>query len=64
MPKIVIDGVEYNSEDLDEHGQAQLSSLRFVVNKIQSLEDEIKILDTAKKAYISALKAQLASKAG
>ena len=29
MPKINIDGVEYNSEDLSDNGKAQLASLQF-----------------------------------
>ena len=30
MPKITIDDVEYNSEDLSENGKAQLASLQFL----------------------------------
>ena len=30
MPKISIDGIEYNSEDLTDNGKAQLASLQFL----------------------------------
>ena len=30
MPKITIDDMEYNTEDLTENGRAQLASLQFL----------------------------------
>ena len=38
MPKITIDGVDYNTEDLSDNGKAQLASLQFLevqMNKIK-----------------------------
>ena len=38
MPKITVDGIEYNTEDLSDNGKAQLASLQFLevqLNKIQ-----------------------------
>ena len=29
MPKITVDDIEYNSEDLSDNGKAQLASLHF-----------------------------------
>ena len=39
MPKITVDGIEYNTEDLSENGKSQLASLQFLevqMNKIKS----------------------------
>mgnify|MGYP001185678483 FL=1 len=30
MPKLTIDDIEFNTEDLSENGKAQLSSLQFL----------------------------------
>ena len=46
MPKITIDDLEYNTEDLSEKGVAQLASLQFV--------DQ-----TAQRSYAGALKAEI-----
>ena len=59
MPKFVVDGVEYNSEDLDSVGQAQLESLRYVDKKINEIQEEILIFQAARKTYLSALKVQI-----
>ena len=31
MPKITVDGIDYNTEDLSDNGKAQLASLLFEV---------------------------------
>ena len=59
MPKITIDGIEYNSEDLSDNGKAQLASLQFLEVQMAKLKGEIAVFQTAKSAYISQLKAEL-----
>ena len=59
MPKITVDGIEYNTEDLSDNGKAQLASLQFLEVQMSKLQNEIAVFHTAKNAYISALKAEL-----
>lgn len=59
MPKITVDGVEYNTEDLSDNGKAQLASLQFLEVQMQKLQNEIAIYQTARNAYVQALKAEL-----
>ena len=59
MPKITVDGIEYNNEDLSDNGKAQLASLQFLEVQMSKLQNEIAVFQTAKNAYISALKAEL-----
>lgn len=59
MPKITIDGIEYNSEDLSENARAQLASLQFLEVQLQKLRNEIMIYQTAQRTYLAALKAEL-----
>ena len=60
MPKITVDGMEYNSEDLSDNGKAQLASLQFLEAQLVKLQNEIAVYQTAKNAYMQALKAELA----
>ena len=59
MPRITVDGIEYNTEDLSDNGKAQLASLQFLEVQMSKLQNEIAVFQTAKNAYISALKAEL-----
>ena len=59
MPKITVDGIEYNTEDLTENGKAQLASLQFLEAQMNKLKSEIAVYQTARSAYIAALKAEL-----
>lgn len=59
MPKITVDGIEYNTEDLTDNGKAQLASLQFLEVQMNKLQNEIAVFQTAKAAYIAALKAEL-----
>lgn len=62
MPKITVDGVEYNTEDLTDNGKAQLASLQFLEAQMKKIKAEIAVYQTARSAYISALKAELSDK--
>ena len=59
MPKITVDDVEYNTEDLSDNGKAQLASLQFLEAQIIKIKSEIAVYQTAKNSYIAALKAEL-----
>ena len=59
MPKITVDGVEYNTEDLSDNGKAQLASLQFLEVQMNKLKNEIAVFQTARGAYVAALKAEL-----
>ena len=59
MPKIKIDGLEYNSEDLTDNGKAQLASLQFLEAQMTKLKSEIAVYETARNSYVAALKAEL-----
>ena len=38
MPKITVEGIEYNTEDLTENGKAQLASLQFLEVQMKKLK--------------------------
>ena len=59
MPKINIDGIEYNSEDLTDNGKAQLASLQFLDVQMNKIQSEISVYQTARNSYIAALKTDL-----
>ena len=59
MPKITVDNIEYNTEDLSENGKAQLASLQFLEVQMNKLKSEIAVYQTARNSYIAALKAEL-----
>ena len=63
MPKITIDNIEYNTEDLTENGKAQLASLQFLEVQMQKLRNEIAVYQTAQRTYLAALNAEI-EKAG
>ena len=62
MPKITVDGIEYNTEDLSDNGKAQLASLQFLETQMNKLKSEISVYQTARNTYVAALKAELESK--
>ncbi len=57
--KITIDGVEYESENLSENANAQLESIKFVDIRLQELNNEWNVSDTARIGYTNALKSEL-----
>ena len=59
MPKITVDDVEYNTEDLSDNGKAQLASLQFLEIQMNKLTSELAVYRTAKVAYMTALKQEL-----
>ena len=59
MPRIKLDDIEYNTEDLSEHGKATLQSLQFLEVQLQKLKNEIAVYQTAQRTYAAALKAEI-----
>ena len=59
MKKITIDGVEYGSENLSENANAQVESIKFVDLRLQQLNNEWNVSDTARIGYTNALKLEL-----
>ena len=59
MPKITIDDIEYNTEDLSDNGKAQLASLQFLEVQMKKIQLEIAIYQTARNAYMTVLKQDL-----
>jgi hypothetical protein len=59
--KVKINGVEHALSDLTEAARAQLVNLQFVDAQLQQLRNELAIADTARIAYATALKRELAS---
>ena len=59
MPKITIDDIEYNTEDLTDNGKAQLASLQFLEVQMNKIKSEIAVYQTARNTYMTALKAEL-----
>ena len=64
MAKIKLDDVEYETEDMSDNAKAQLASLQFNEAHINRLRNELAIADTAKIAYVNALKRELESTDG
>jgi len=48
MPKIIVDGTEYDTENLSTNGKAQLVSLQFLEVQMQKLKNEIAVYQTAR----------------
>ena len=59
MPKISIDGIDYNTEDMSDNGKAQLASLQFLEVQMARIKSEIAVYQTARTSYAAALKEEL-----
>jgi uncharacterized protein involved in exopolysaccharide biosynthesis len=64
MLKFNIDGVDYPVDRLSETAQAQLRSLQFTEAQLQKLRNEVAVFETARAAYVAALKAEIARAGG
>jgi len=59
MPKIKLDDIEYNSEDLTDKGKANLASLQFLESQMSKMRNEMAVYQTAQRTYIAVLKAEI-----
>lgn len=64
IPSIRLDGRSYALADLPQTARDTLVSLKFVEGRLQQLQGEIVVSQTAHVAYARALKAALAQKTG
>ena len=64
MAKIKLDDVEYDTEDMSDNAKAQVASLQFNEAHMNRLRNELAIADTAKIAYVNALKVELEKDGG
>jgi hypothetical protein len=58
-PKVTVDGKDYALGSISDGAKAQLISLQAVDRRIENLQEELAILQTARIAYGNALKAEL-----
>lgn len=59
MVSVTIDGKDYDADALSDNAKAQLLSLQAVDRRIENLQEELAILQTARIAYGNALKTEL-----
>ena len=59
MPTLKIDNLEYDLDTLSDDAKAQLASIQFVDQELARLQMQVAAMQTAKNAYLSALKAAL-----
>ncbi|MDX1668453.1 MAG: DUF6447 family protein [Limnobacter sp.] len=62
MAKITIDGKEYEYDTLADEAKQQLNNLRVADQKIQALQQELAMIQTARAAYASTLLKHLPEK--
>ena len=60
MPKITVDGIEYNTEELSEHAQKLYNSLQYTMVQLKKIENEAEIYRIAHKVLVSELQHELA----
>jgi hypothetical protein len=59
MPRITIDGIEANTEDLSDAARALLEKARFAEMQARSLREELAVLMRARQAFVADLKEAL-----
>lgn len=59
MPTIRIDNKDYDLDSLPKEAKAQLASIQFVDQELARLQAHAAALQTARVAYVNALKANL-----
>lgn len=61
MPTIKIDNIEYDTDKLSQEARQQLEMLVATEGKLRELQRDLAITQTARNAYMQALKAHLPS---
>lgn len=59
MPTIKIDNIDYDLDSLSAEAKAQLQSIQFVDQELARLQAQVAAMQTARNAYVNALKAAL-----
>lgn len=60
MPRIKIEDLDFNSEDLSDLGKAHLANLDFVEKQLRRIQGEVLAFQTARQTYLAALRAEVA----
>ncbi|NDE55166.1 MAG: hypothetical protein EB069_11510 [Actinobacteria bacterium] len=63
MAKVTIDGVDYDTDTMSQESRQQLEMLMMTEQKIRQMQAEVAMLQTARQAYASALRASLVAPA-
>lgn len=56
MPKVTIDNRDYELDDLSTEAKAQIDSIVLCDRRLAELQSEAAMIQTAKNAYMAALK--------
>lgn len=64
MPTIKIDNLEYDLDSLSDDAKAQLQSIQFVDQELARLQAQMAAMQTARNAYVRALKVALSAVPG
>ena len=59
MPTIKIDNIDYDLDSLSAEAKAQLQSIQFVDQELARLQAQTAAMQTARNAYVNALKQAL-----
>jgi hypothetical protein len=59
--KFKMDEIEYDLNQLNDNAKAQYASLQFLSAQMEKIQAEIAVYQTARNAYVAALKAELSS---
>lgn len=64
MPSLKIDNIDYDLDSLSDEAKAQLQNIQFVDQELVRLQAQVAAMQTARNAYVKALKAALPVVAG
>ena len=56
MAKVIVNNKEYDTENMSDDAKAVVTALKYVQNEIVQSKQHVVVLETAKDAYITALK--------
>ena len=59
--KFKLDDIEYDLDNLSANAKAQYASLQFIGMQMEKIKSETAVYQTARNAYVAALKAELSS---
>ena len=62
MPKFTVDGLDFQSEDLNDFAKEKLAELISLQSLMRTIEAEIKVYETSQAVYLAQLKQALLRK--
>ncbi len=60
MANLIVNGIPYDMDKLSDAARAQVTNLEFVEAELTRLQAQVAVYQTAKMAYLNALKPHLA----